>query len=168
MEPGVLYSGNVFEGRDDWTDDNYASLDFHRWLHPGSNYKYAGDLDDWKGQQPKLGANAPATQSAAQAYDLVLAHAGASLQRDAVDERVIADVRNRTGGLIDSQDEVGGWPILKTRAVRHDSDRDGMPDEWETAHGLDPDDAADGPQDRDDDVYTNLEECINALVPTIG
>ncbi len=157
-------SGNVFEGRDDWTADNYASLDFHRWLHPGSNYKYAGKLDDWKAPAPQLGADAPTTQSASQSCELVLARAGASLCRDAVDERVIADVRNRTGRLIDSQDEVGGWPILKTRDVRPDSDRDGMPDAWEKAHGLDADDPTDGPLDRDGDGHTNLEEYLNALV----
>jgi len=161
-------SGNVFEGRDDWTRDNYAALDWHRWLHPGSNYKYAGTVSDWKGPSPKLGADAPATQSASQAYELVLAQAGASLSRDTVDTRVIADVRNRTGRLIDSQDEVGGWPILKTRAVRRDSDRDGMPDDWEQAHGLAPNNAADGPQDRNGDGYTNLEEFLNALVPPLG
>ncbi|MHC4517171.1 MAG: hypothetical protein ACYTAS_01160, partial [Planctomycetota bacterium] len=83
-------------------------------------------------------------------------------------ERVIADVRNRTGRLIDSQDEVGGWPLLRTRGVRADSDRDGMADAWEGAHGLDPGDPADGAQDRDRDGYTNLEEYINSLVPTVG
>ncbi len=157
-------SGNVFEGRDDWTADNYASLDFHRWLYPGSNYKYAGKLDDWKAPAPQLGDDAPTTQTAAQAYELILAQAGASLRRDVVDERVIADVRNRTGRLIDSQDEVGGWPILKTRDVRPDSDRDGMSNQWEKAHGLDPSNPADGPLDRDGDGYTNLEEYLNALV----
>ena len=161
-------SGNIFEGRDDWTDDNYAALDWHRWLHPGSNYKYAGTLSDWKASPPSLGADAPATQSAAQAYELVLAQAGASLSRDAVDERVISDVRNRTGRLLDSQDEVGGWPLLRTRGVRQDSDRDGMPDAWETAHSLDPADPTDGPQDRNRDGYTNLEEYINSLVPPVG
>jgi hypothetical protein len=161
-------SGNVFEGRDDWTEDNYAALDWHRWLHPGSKYKYAGTLSDWKAARPSLGSDAPATQSASQAYELVLAQAGASLSRDAVDTRVIADVRNRTGRLLDSQDEVGGWPLLRTRGVRHDSDRDGMPDAWETAYNLDPSDPADGAQDRDHDGYTNLEEYLNALVPTAG
>ena len=111
-----------------------------------------------------MGDDAPTTQTAAQAYELVLAQAGASLRRDAVDERVIADVRNRTGRLIDSQDEVGGWPILRTRDVRPDSDRDGMSNQWEKAHGLDPSNPADGPLDRDGDGYTNLEEYLNALV----
>ena len=158
-------SGNIFEGRSDWTDDNCAALDWHRWLHPGSSYKYAGTLRDWKARPPTLGADAPATQSAEDAYELVLAHAGASLSRDAVDERVIADVRNRTGRLLDSQDEVGGWPILRTRGVWADADGDGMADVWEAAHGLDPEDPKDGPQDRDGDGYTNLEEYINSLIP---
>ena len=88
-----------------------------------------------------------------------------SFRRDAVDERVVANVRNRTGRLINSQDEVGGWPALKSTAAPKDSDRDGMPDSWETSHGLNPSDPADGPTDRDNDGYTNLEEYINSLVP---
>jgi hypothetical protein len=52
--------------------------------------------------------------------------------------------------------------------VRRDSDGDGMPDDWEAAHGLDSDHVADGAQDRDGDGYTNLEEYINSLVPTVG
>ena len=66
-------SGNVFEGRDDLTRDNYAALDFTRWLKPRGNYAYAGNLFDWKSHAPDLGANVPATQSAREAYELVLA-----------------------------------------------------------------------------------------------
>jgi hypothetical protein len=95
----------------------------------------------------------------------VLARAGASLKRDAVDERVITNVRAHQGRLIDSQDQVGGWPVLQTRPALRDSDGDGMPDTWETTHGLKPSDPADGPQDRNHDGYTNLEEYLNSLVP---
>jgi hypothetical protein len=162
-------SGNVFEGREDWTRDNYAAPDFERWRGPDSSYKYAGTLEDWRVRQPPdLGPNAPATQSAQEAYELVLARAGCSLRRDAVDVRVINDIRNRTGKLIDSQDEVGGWPELKSAAAPADTDRDGMPDEWEKARGLNPQDASDGPKDRDGDRYTNLEEYLNSLVPPIS
>jgi len=157
-------SGNIFEGRDDWTRDNYAALDFERWLGPDSNYKYAGTLADWKAKPRDLGANAPVTVSAREAFEQVLAQVGASLQRDAVDERVVGHVRTHTGRLIDSQDEVGGWPALKSRPPLKDTDRDGMPDAWEAAHDLDPSDPADGPKDRNNDGYTNLEEFLNALL----
>ena len=156
--------GNVFEGRDDLTRDNYAALDFHRWLNAGSNYRYRGSVADWKvAQAAALGADAPQTQSTTEAAELVLAHAGASLHRDAVDQRVIANVRQREGRVIDSQAEVGGWPTLRSVPAPVDSDHDGMPDAWEKAHGLNPNDPADCNAARDSDGYTNLEEYLNSL-----
>ena len=45
-------------------------------------------------------------------YDHVLKYVGAwPVNRDSVDLRIIADVRNGTGNIIDSQDDVGGWPV---------------------------------------------------------
>ena len=79
-----------------------------------------------------------AKDPAAAAYARVLAGAGASRFRDAVDVAVIAGVRDRTGHQIDSQREMGGWPDLPMGAAPRDSDRDGMPDDWERRHGLDP------------------------------
>src|SRR6185436_10888854 len=120
------------------TRDNYAALDFHRWLRPDSSYKYRGKLADWKSDRaPQLGTDSPETQSAQQAFELVLAKAGASLHRDAVDLRVIDNVRKRQGKLINSQDEVGGWPELRSALAPVDSDHDGMPDSWEKEHRLD-------------------------------
>ncbi|MBI3850703.1 MAG: pectate lyase [Verrucomicrobia bacterium] len=157
-------SGNVFEQREDLTRDNYAALDFKRWLKPPSKYLYRGTLADWKTDSaPDLGANLPQTQSATESAELVLSRAGASLHRDAVDRRVIEDVRNRRGKLIDSQDQVGGWPVLRSAPAPADKDRDGMPDAWEKAHGLNPNDPADRNADRDGDAYTNLEEYLNNL-----
>ncbi len=76
-----------------------------------------------------------ATQSADEAAAEVLAKAGASRKRDAVDARVIQQVMSRTGGLINSQQEVGGWPVLAAGAAPRDRDGDGLPDGWELAHG---------------------------------
>ena len=59
---------------------------------------------------------------------------------------------------------VGGWPALKGGKSPPDTDRDGMPDAWETANGLNPHDATDRNADRDHDGYTNLEEYLNGLV----
>jgi hypothetical protein len=54
------------------------------------------------------------THTAQEVYELVLERAGCSHHRDAVDERIIRNVRNRhTGAVIHSQDDVGGWPALK-------------------------------------------------------
>lgn len=155
--------GNVFEERDDLTRDNYAALDFKRWLHDGTGYRYRGTVASWKGSPPDLGADAPITESAADALESVLARSGASLRRDAVDKRVVEDVRKLSGRLIDSQREIGGWPPLRSTAPPADRDRDGMPDDWEKAHGLNPDDPADRNGDHDADGYTNLEEYLNSL-----
>ena len=158
-------AGNVFEQRDDLTRDNYAALDFKRWLKPPTKYLYRGTLAEWKeDDEPDLGSNRPQTQSAMEAAELVLAGAGASLRRDAVDRRVVDDVRNRRGRLINSQDQVGGWPMLRSTPAPVDRDRDGMPDTWEVAHGMDPKDPSDGKADRDGDGYTNLEEYLNSLI----
>ena len=157
-------AGNVFEGHESWTGDNHAALDFKRWLGPNSNYKYAGTLADWKADAPTLGDNVPATQSAPAAYEQVLARAGTSLQRDTVDAWVINNVREHQGRLIDSQDQVGGWPTLQSLPAPKDSDGDGLPDAWEAAHGLNPNDPADGSKERDHDGYTNLEEYLNSLL----
>ena len=59
---------------------------------------------------------------------------------------------------------MGGWPELKTAPAPRDSDGDGMPDAWEQEHGLNPDDASDGPADKDGDGYTNVEDYLNSLV----
>jgi hypothetical protein len=156
-------SGNLFDGRDDLTGDNYAALDFNRWLRPDTGYKYRGTSATWRtNSEPALGDNLPRTQSAADALELVLRQAGASLHRDAVDKRVTEDVRQRRGKLIDSQDEVGGWPLLRSLAAPADRDRDGMPDAWEQAHGLNAADPADRNADRDRDGFTNLEEYLNS------
>lgn len=104
------------------------------------------------------------TLDALEAYAQVLDHAGASHARDAVDERIIADVRNRTGRVISSQDEVGGWPELASGEAPADADDDAMPDDWERARGLDPNDPSDASGDRDRDGYTNVEEYLNSLV----
>ena len=98
-----------------------GQLDFQRWLKPDSNYKYRGKLADWKSPSPNLGAATPATQSAMDAAELVLAKSGASFRRDAVDIRVTDDVRNRRGRLLDSQKEVGGWPELRSATPPADS-----------------------------------------------
>ncbi|MFC7621259.1 fibronectin type III domain-containing protein [Microlunatus sp. GCM10028923] len=103
------------------------------------------------------------TESPESAYRNVLDHAGASLQRDAVDRRVIAGVRHQTGVIIDQEGDVGGFPELAAGSAPADADRDGMPDGWETARGLDPNDASDRNGDDNGNGYPNLEEYLNEL-----
>lgn len=105
---------------------------------------------------------APATETPDQALDTVLAQAGAG-PRDPVDRRIIEGVRARTGRIIDSQTQVGGWPALAPGAPWTDTDADGMPDDWERTHRLNPGDPSDGPADQNGDGFTNLEDWLNSL-----
>src|SRR5262249_1302461 len=117
------------------------------------------------GEEFNVGDNLPQTQSAMDVYESVLREAGASRQRDAADRRLVQAVRDRSHRMINSQHDVGGWPERRSKTAPSDRDHDGMPDEWELARGLNPDDPADRNGDRDHDGYTNLEEYLNSLIP---
>lgn len=163
--PKVYVSGNLFEGTNKFDRDNMLAVDFVRWAK--GNYLTTTAAEVRQESEFSLDGDAPHTQSARNAYETVLATSGASLVRDAADARLVKGVRDRTHCMIDSQDEVGGWPELKTKSAPSDRDRDGMPDQWEKDHGLNPDDYEDGNRDRDKDGYTNLEEYLNGLVSSI-
>ncbi len=125
------------------------------------------------------------THTAQDAYSRVLDYVGASLHRDEVDAQMVYDTRNGmatyTGGdsskpgIIDSQNDIkpknassdwSPWPTLNSTVAPKDTDGDGIPDEWETAHNLDPNNAADG-KAKNADGYTNLELYLNSLVEDI-
>jgi len=159
----VFLIGNIFDERPAFTTDNYRAIDFDRWTK--GNYLQTS-LEKVRAAEPfDVGAAEPHTESAGTAYDRVLQFAGASKRRDAVDTRLVQGVRDQTNRLIDSQDEIGGWPRLTSEPVAKDTDQDGMPDEWERAHGLNPADPTDRNGDRNQDGYTNLEEYLNSLCP---
>jgi pectate lyase len=118
---------------------------------------------------------APATQDPADAYGAVLAGAGA-WPRDATTRRIITETRTRTGGAGLN----GPYERFATRtdgptSAKFDRDRDGMPDAWERAHGLDPADPADGNKvvpkgaSRDDRHagYTYVEFYLNELADSL-
>jgi pectate lyase len=107
------------------------------------------------------------TDPAEVALRRVLDEAGASKpQRDAVDDRLVQDVRTGAGKIIRAVAEVGGWPKLPQGAAPADGDHDGMPDAWEKTHELDPTDPGDTHLDPDADGYTNVEEYLNGTDPT--
>ncbi len=112
------------------------------------------------------------TQSALQAYNDVLANVGASLPyRDTLDQRIVTNVINGTGKIINCQ---GGfprgtdytinqiaWPFLPTGTTPTDTDHDGMPDNWESQRGLNPNSPADMNQYISNTGYNNVENYLN-------
>ena len=112
------------------------------------------------------------TQPVATAYNLVLASAGCSLPgRDTLDQRIVNNVINRTGKIIDVQGDyphgtayaltVNAWPTLDQGYVPVDTDGDGMPDVWETQRGLNPNSSADLNGYISTTGYSNIENFIN-------
>jgi hypothetical protein len=155
----AYFAGNLYEGQP--ADDPWAIVKYHEDWTPEiiASFKQASPFETGPIRE----------EDAATAYERVLRIGGAIRpKRDAVDARIVADVKTGAGGLIDSQSEVGGWPDLASAPAPSDADQDGMPDAWETAHGFDPASDADGPQDKDGDGYTNLEEFLNNTDPAVA
>lgn len=101
-------------------------------------------------------------------YRIVLDSVGCSFKRDSYDRAIIREVRTgkpvfSATGIINSQTETGGWPVLNKGKVPKDFDGDGMPDEWERKHRLNPM-VADGCDYSLSSEYTNLEMYINSIV----
>lgn len=107
------------------------------------------------------------TDTAEIAFTKVLQEAGTSIKRDIVDQRVINDAiqgsASYNNGIIDSQEDVGGWPKFKIEKKQKDSDHDGIPDFWERKLNLDynTNDAILNTLDKN---YMNIEVYANALI----
>ena len=158
-ETSLYAEGNYIEGYPEVTADNWnGGIDFtggateekNRALEP---FDYPPIIE----------------QTALEAFPIVISQAGASLVRDKIDSRIVSEVITGTttygnAGLIDSEEDVGGLPELKSLPAPKDSDQDGMPDKWEIENDFNPDDPKDRNFDMDHDGYTNLEEYLNSLV----
>ena len=175
-------SGQVF------LDENGDPYHTGKW-HVSGNHVYgfpAITADNWAGgvqgafaDDPGIRANEPfpvvdiPTQSAEEAYRDVLRLGGARLpRRDPVDRRIMEEVRTGTAthggiygagtGIIDTPSDVGGYPAYNSIEPLPDTDSDGIPNVWESANGLNPDDAGDA-HTVTQTGYTHLEQYLNAL-----
>lgn len=117
------------------------------------------------------------------AYERVLEYAGASLRRDVIDQRIVNEVRSKTStytgsrdenprpGIIDTVNDTEGYPEVKTLKAWPDTDGDGIPDIWEEAYGLNPEDPTDAAQISTsvdpNGRYSNLEVYFHNLVQHI-
>ena len=157
--------------------DSYPAVTARNWLGAVMNGGTRNDTTQAKALTPFSTVPAIAAQSALDAYAAVLQKAGCVLPtRDTLDQRIVNNVINRTGRLIDVQGgyahgtpysiSQSAWPVLNSLPAPPDADHDGMPDAWETSMGLNPNDAADR-NIRGTSGYTMLENYLNGLTATV-
>jgi len=163
---GKFYiNGNYVDGSPDVSRDNWKGVDMNK----------GTEADKQKAKvNSAFGAIAMPLQSAEAAFLSVLSHVGASLpKRDTLDERIVKDVQNRSGRIIDVQGgfphgtpydkTINAWPALKQGVAPKDTDMDGMPDDWEVKQNLNPKNSSDGNLYTLTKNYTNVEVYLNSL-----
>jgi hypothetical protein len=160
--PHRMYiAGNHVDASPARTADNWQAV---RYTGKGKTVQEK----DVRSETP-MATPAVTTQSAREAFETVLAEAGATLPaRDAVDLRVVGDVRRGTGAVVNYETDIpeaGRWQTYHSLPAAKDSDGDGIPDYWAKQFGLPPNSAV---ADPDGDGYTNIEEYINNTDPTGG
>lgn len=174
---GKFYiDGNVLTASERATNDNWTYGVYNQ-FHSSNGTVTQEEREAMRLAQPHNPGEVT-THTAELAYQRILDYCGASLVRDSVDLRIMHDVSTGTAtymdggngsknGIIDTQDAVGGWPVLNSLEAPADSDEDGMPDDWEIANLLNPYDAGDAQLKTVDGVYPNIEVYINSLVADI-
>jgi hypothetical protein len=148
LPASIFIDGNVMEGNSGVCRDNWKGVQAERWLRSATPFP----------------APPVRTQSAEAALELVLDQAGATLpKRDSVDARIVSETRQGEGKIIDSEQEVGGWPAYASGTPPACAANDGIPDDWKKQRGLSPDDP-NAANAVNAEGYTRLEEYLNSLV----
>lgn len=183
----IYLSGNYVEGNNTVSNNNRAGVHLHNTF---STHAPGVTLNDVVVAEEFTVAEAK-TYSAIEAYDKVLKNAGSSKMRDAIDIRLIEEVKTNTPqfigmselnsapypkrGIIDSQEDLrpkgestswSAWPDLQSGDLLVDSDNDGMPDAWEISKGLDPE-TPDANGRHLSTAYDNIEVYLNELAEKI-
>ena len=147
------FAGNYYNGK----------IPYNQWGIVKFNEDWNMEQVEAYKQEQAFKAEPEKTEDAIIAYSRVLAKAGATLpKRDAVDLRIVKGIKIQMGTVIKSQDDVGGWPELKSQPAPKDTDLDGIPDAWELENELNPENKQDR-NDIADQGYTMLEEYLNSL-----
>ena len=169
-------NGNVNTKYSDVTSDNWTYGMYNQINDSKVDYTYTQETKDTMRIEKPIAYGYITTHTAQKAYEMVTRYAGASYRRDSHDSYITDDVLAGTAkysgagqegkGFINNQDEAGGWPELASTEAPADTDQDGIPDEWETRYGLDPNNTNDGRVCSLDEkgYYTNLEVYCNSLV----
>ncbi|MEN3323184.1 pectate lyase [Mariniflexile soesokkakense] len=173
---GKFYiNGNHVEGSTQTSNDNWTYGVFNQ-FHGSYGNVSEEDKAAIRQSEPHNINNNVTTHTALVAYDKVLAYGGASYKRDAIDLRIATEVTNKTytyegsngstKGIIDTQSDVGGWPVLNSEIAPEDTSGDGMPDAWKLEKKLKVADK--NPNGHDLSTgYENIEVYINSLVASI-
>ena len=163
----VFASGNIIDGDAMATADNKLAIGWQakKFKELSAAEKSAMIVDKpWTALPANL-------QSAAGAYETVLAESGATLPaRDAVDLRIVNSVRTGTGNVIQKETdfpENQRWPDYRSLPPPKDGDGDGLPDFWEKQFGLNPSAAGDGVK-ISGSGYANIEHYFNNTDPAGG
>ena len=164
-DPGarVYAKGNLVAASPEATANNKLAV-FH-------NQKFkkmsAPDKEAMKVDAP-FGESLPPMQSAKEAFDAVLADAGATLPaRDAVDLRITRAVRDVKGRIIEKETDLPEdqrWPDYRSLPSPADADADGLPDFWEAQYGLNAKDTSDSARIAAGG-YANIEHYCNNTSP---
>ena len=160
--------GNVMEGNPAITKNNVSGVKMgSNFVELAPNVSLNELISNTEFSIPK-----PKTQSARKAYQSVLKNAGCSSVRDVLDMRYVNETRTgtftykgskgSTNGLIDSQNDVGGWPEYISLPAPKDTNRDGIPDGW-----LEKKYPGKNATDVDKNGYTYLEVYLNELVKKV-
>lgn len=173
---GKFYiNGNYVEGSTQATNDNWTYGVYNQ-FHGSYGTVSEEDKNGMRVLEPHNINSNVTTHTAPIAYERVLDYGGASYKRDAIDTRIVNDVRTKsytyegsngsTKGIIDTQSDVGGWPELASETPPTDTSGDGMPDDWKVAMKLKATD--NNPNGHDLSTgYENIEVYINSLVASI-
>ena len=182
---GVVYGNTEIDDSFSEIDGEMYSMDINNWY--GDEVEHKLNDNGVPCVRIKLDEPVPigevTTHKAEKAYEKVLGFVGASLFRDDVDSRHVDEVRNGTAtyagsvsgkpGLIDAVADINGYTELTfpkgERPSYFDTDRDGIPNAWERANGLDPYNPNDAQRCTIDPKgwYSNIEVYLNSLVQDI-
>lgn len=170
--PATTKRNNILDVSDDGTGRYYVSGNYvegdnavtkNNWLGVGGKNPVSARVNTPFAYEP-INEDSPNT-----AYKKILKDVGCSFMRDSYDKSILEQVdlgiaRDGDKGMIDSPNDVGGWPELKKGVSIADSDKDGMPDSWEKKNKLDYLNPVDATYFTIDKSYTNLEVYMNNLL----
>ncbi|MEP6672709.1 MAG: hypothetical protein ABJF10_26330 [Chthoniobacter sp.] len=164
-EARTYASGNVIRGSETSTNDNRQAVDYAPKLKKLTPSQKAVMV-----AEAPFAVLPPHVQSAQDAYETVLAEAGATLPaRDATDLRIVHGVREGTGRIIQKETDLPPnerWPDYRSLPALTDTDHDGIPDYWEKQFGLNSGDSTDSA--KLSGGYAHIEHYFNNTDPTGG